>query len=97
MSIQLFLLKSGEYIIADGKELISNQKPVGYLLDNPEKVTFNSSVFFSEEEESEVKISLSPWIILTTDTKITIPFDWVVTVVEPIESIKKIYNNGKDN
>ena len=97
MSVKLFLLKSGEYVIADGRELISNEKPVGYLFDNPFRVSVNSPVFTSEIEP-EVSVSLSPWIILTNDSQIPIPFDWVLTVVDPIESIKKMYEeqvNGK--
>ena len=97
MSVKLFLLKSGEYVISDGRELVSNEKPVGYLFDNPFRVSINTPVFASETEP-EVSVSLSPWIILTNDSQIPIPFDWVLTVVEPIESIKKMYEeqvNGK--
>jgi len=99
MSVKLFLLKSGEYVISDGKELISNEKPVGYLFNNPFKVIINSPIFTSEKEP-EVSVSLSPWIILTNDSQIPIPFDWVLTVVEPIESIAKMYEeqiNGERN
>jgi len=99
MSVKLFLLKSGEYVISDGKELISNETPVGYLFNNPFKVIINSPIFTSESEP-EVSVSLSPWIILTNDSQIPIPFDWVLTVVEPIESIKKMYEeqiNGERN
>ena len=92
MSVKLFLLKSGEYVISDGKELISDEKPVGYLFNNPFKVVINSPVFLSESaNEPEVSVSLSPWIILTNDRQIPIPFEWVLTVVEPIESIKNMY------
>ena len=90
MSVKLFLLKSGEYVISDGKELMSNQTPVGYLFNNPFKVIINSPVFASGPEP-EVSVSLSPWIILTNDSQIPIPFDWVLTVVEPVETIKKMY------
>lgn len=100
MSVKLFVLKSGEQVISDGKELFSGETSCGYLFENPLKVSINSSVFVPESENAEVKISLSPWIILTNDTKVPIPTDWVVTVVEPIESIKKMYEeqvNGESN
>ena len=101
MSVKLFLLKSGEYVISDGKELISNENPVGYLFNNPFKAIVNSPIFLSESvNEPEVSVSLSPWIILTNDSQIPIPFDWVVTVLEPIETLKQMYEeqvNGKTN
>jgi len=100
MSVKLFLLKSGESIISDGKEILSGDSACGYLFENPFKVTINSSVFVSEGEDAEVSVSLSPWIILSADETIPIPHDWVVTMVEPIDSIKKMYEdqvNGKNS
>jgi hypothetical protein len=101
MSVKLFLLKSGEYVVSDGKELISDEKPCGYLLENPFKVTLNAPIFSAENsEESSVQVSLSPWIILTEDKQIPIPFDWVVTVVDPLQNLKNMYEeqvNGECN
>lgn len=100
MSVKLFLLKSGEQIISEGKELFSGENSCGYLFENPFKVVMNSPVFVSETEQPEVKVSLTQWIILTSDTQVPIPLDWVVTVVEPLESLKEMYEeqvNGKNN
>ncbi len=103
MSIKLTLLKSGETIISDAKELISDDKVCGYLLTKPHKVETRKSVLLVEENENprgDIEISLSPWIILTTDEKIPIPPDWVVTIVDPIKTIKEMYEekvNGQDN
>ena len=36
MSIKIALLKSGEQVVSDIKELMSEEKPVGYLLKDPE-------------------------------------------------------------
>ena len=101
MSVKLFLLKSGEYVISDGKELISDEKVCGYLFQNPHKVIMNVPMFSSNENpESSVQISLSKWIILTDETQIAIPTDWVITLVEPIETLKNMYEeqvNGERN
>jgi hypothetical protein len=100
MSVKLFLLKSGENVIADGKELFSGETSCGYVFENPLKVIINSSVFVSNDNEPEVSVSLSPWIILSEEKNVHIPLDWVVTIVEPIESIKEMYErqvNGKDD
>jgi len=100
MSVKLFLLKSGEQVISEGKELFSGENPCGYLFENPYKVIMNSPVFVSETEKPEIKVSLSQWIILTSDTQIPIPTDWVVTVAEPIESLREMYEeqiNGQNS
>ena len=34
---------------------------------------------------------MSPWIILTKDDNIPIRPDWIVTIVEPIDTIGEMY------
>ena len=104
MSIKLALLKSGDYIISDAKELLTDgDKVCGYLFSDPHRVTLNSPVILkenmNEESESLVNITLSPWIILSQDREIAVSPDWVVTAVEPISSLKELYEekvNGKE-
>jgi len=100
MSIKLALLKSGETVISDIKELISEDKVCGYLFNTPHKVEYKRPVFLVEESNDtptgEVQISLSPWIILTSDTQIPVPPDWIVTIVEPIKSIQEMYEGKLD-
>jgi hypothetical protein len=100
MSIKLALLKSGETIISDIKELFSEEKFCGYLFNDPHQVEYRRPVLLIEENDNgpsgELQISLSPWIILTNQTQITVPPDWVVTVVDPIQSIQEMYE-GKVN
>ena len=94
MSIKLALLKSGETIISDAKELISDDKVCGYLLEKPHKIETRKAVLLVEENDStsgNLEILISPWIVLTSDVKIPIPTDWVVTIVEPIKTVKEMY------
>ena len=92
MSIKVALLKSGESVIADIKELISDDNVCGYLFGNPNIITYLEPELLTEQTEtSKLKISLIPWILITSDTKIPVRSDWVITMVEPIESVKKIY------
>lgn len=102
MSIKLALLKSGETVISDVKELVSEEKICGYIFENPYKVITERSIVLSEESEYDAKIqvSLSPWIILTEDSQMLVITDWVVTLVDPIQSLKKMYEekvNGQNN
>lgn len=103
MSIKLALLKSGETIISDAKELISDEKVCGYLFTKPHKVEVRKTMLLVEETENakgDLEVSLSPWIILTSDEKIPVPPDWIVTIVEPIQNIKQMYEeklNAENN
>ncbi len=102
MSIKLILLKSGEKIISDAKELVSGsesdeQQVSAYLLNDPHIVTTRSKVLLSEDNKNdeagnfEIDVVLSPWVILSQDKNFAISPDWVVTVCEPLASIKKMY------
>ena len=101
MSIKLTLLKSGETLVSDVKELVSedsetgNREAVAYLLNKPHKVAVRTEVLLTEDvvddSKREVQVSLSPWILLSADEDVTIPVDWIVTVVEPVASVKQMY------
>ena len=99
MSIKLVLLKSGEQLISDAKELVSEEKVRGYFLNQPQKVSVNRPILLTEDQSLEdvnVEITLSPWILLTSDKDIVVPTDWVVTVVEPLNSLVKMYQEKID-
>ena len=93
MSVKLAILKSGETVISDVKELVSEEKVCGYIFENPQKVLTERSIVLSEESDydSKIQVSLTPWIILTEDTQMLVTMDWVVTLVDPIQSLKKMY------
>ena len=92
MSVQIALLKSGETIIADVKELIAEEKVCGYLFKNPHKLALTESMFLAEEtEEDSVGVTFSPWIVFTNDTEIPVRPDWLVTIVDPAKEIRNLY------
>ena len=101
MCFKVTLLKSGESVIADIKELVSNDNICGYLFENPHIISYLEPELLTEQTEtSKLKISLIPWILITSDTKIPVRSDWVITMVEPLESVRKIYEekiNDKNN
>ena len=45
MTVKLAILKSGESIISNIKELISEEKVVGYLFENPCVVGYDDSIY----------------------------------------------------
>jgi uncharacterized UBP type Zn finger protein len=107
MTVKLALLKSGEDVIADVQEMIlgeePNQKVVGYIFNKPCSIKMRVREEDSDKEKTDsVKIRLTPWIILTKDTKIPVSLDWVITLVDPIDQLLKMYeedilNNEKSN
>ena len=103
MSIKLALLKSGETIISDAKELISGENVCGYLFNYPHVVELRKTLLLTEESDltkGDLEVVLSPWIPLSSDTQIPVPPECVVTIVEPIQNIKELYEeklNGEQN
>ncbi len=95
MSIKLAVLKSGENVISDAKELIVDDKVCGYLFNKPHKVEFAQPSLLLEDDsapsDGELQITLSPWIMLSKDTQVPVPTDWIVTIVEPVASVKEMY------
>jgi hypothetical protein len=103
MSIKIALLKSGESVISDIKELIQDEKICGYLFKNPYVVDISSD--FTQEyltetmehESDEINVRFFPWIPLTKDTEIPVRYDWLVTVVSPANEIEKLYEEMLDD
>ena len=97
MSIKLTLLKSGEQLISDMKELVAEgqNQPHAYLLNNPHTIDINHKEFVTDDEKVSgdfgINVSLLPWIILSKDKTMIIPIDSVLTVVEPLQSVTQMY------
>jgi hypothetical protein len=95
MTVKLVLLKSDEKLITDIKEGFYEEKLVCYLLENPCSVSINGSYKILDDENggNRVSISLQTWPLLSKQTTIEIIPDWVVTMVEPNDELKEMYEN----
>ena len=97
MSIKITVLKTGEHIISDMKELMAEgeENAHAYMLVNPHTYEISEKQFMTEEEKEVgdygIDVSLLPWLILSKDKKMIIPTDSVLTVVEPLESVTQLY------
>ena len=98
MTIKLVLLKSGEDIIADVTEMAVGEEKeksiVGYFLDRPCVIRMRDPNLIKEEgpqKQSGFQVSLFPWIPLSKDTRIPVPADWLITMVEPAYKLKEMY------
>ena len=96
MTVKLAILKSGEDIVADIKEMVVGEgddaRVVGYFLTKPCGVSLNSKNIKIDDEKDTYQLKLFPWCPLTKQEKIPISADWVVTIVDPIDKITEMYS-----
>jgi hypothetical protein len=84
MSVNLVLLKSGEELIADVKEIKSGNEVVGYFFDDPLRLNFSPEQEPEVLQESETSLKYNSKI---------------VTIVKPQEQLVKLYEekiNGRN-
>ena len=100
MTIKILVMKSGEDVIADVKEMLSpDEKVMGYFLNRPCVVKLLNSTSLSPESEeedveqvkSEMKIRMYPWMPLAKEKDIPLSTDWVVTMISPVEKVLNMY------
>ena len=104
MSVKLVMLKSGEDIITDVKELKTEEGVVGYYFHKPlivkayqpEEPTVLNEDGLSREYESKISVQFYPWIPLSKESRIPCSADWVVTIVEPVQNVKTLYPERLD-
>ena len=101
MSIQLALLKSGEEVIADIKEIRQEETGVlvSYLFKDPYCVKIKTTqVLVEDESRPKHELAYYKWMTLSKDNDIIVNKDWVVCITEPLDSVKKNYEekmNGR--
>ena len=88
MTIKLALLKSGEDVIADWREIVleDGDKVAAYLACYPYSVKIKDG-----EDASKLGLSYYPWMPLSKDTEIAVDPTWVVTLVDPVDEVKTTY------
>ena len=101
MSTQLALLKSGEEVIADIKEIRQEETDVlvSYLFKDPYCVKIKTSqVLVEEESRPKHEIAYYKWMSLSNDSDIIVNKDWVVCITDPLDTVKNNYEekmNGR--
>ena len=97
MTVKLMLLKTGETVICDVKEVVSGEDVRGYLMSNPHFVKAQEKTVLTESETGksnyELDVVLSPWMILSSNKDYVVPFDYVATICDPIPSVMEMYLN----
>ena len=96
MSIKLALLKSGEEVIADISEFRQEETDilVSYLFRKPYCIKIKTSEVLVEDKSKEKhELAYYKWMTLSKDNDIIVNKDWVVCITEPLDSIKKNYED----
>ena len=99
MTIKILVLKSGEDVIADIKEMMTpDYKVMGYFLNKPCVVKLISNAPLTADEsnpktetKSEMSVRMHPWAPLAKETEIPLTSEWVVTMITPVEKVLKMY------
>ncbi len=79
--IRLVVLKSGEDLICDVEEMVVAEKVVGYYLNNPCVASVSP----------DKRMVITPWKPLSSDTKIPVITDHVLTVITPLTTLLNLY------
>ena len=100
MSIKLALLKSGEEVISDIAEFRNSEDElVSYLFKKPYCVKIKTSqVLVEQESRPKHELAYYKWMSLSKDDDIIVNRDWVVCISEPLDTVKKSYEekvNGR--
>ena len=91
MAIKLAVLQDQDQVIAEIKELVDDGKPIGYLFGNAHRIITEKEFLAESDDDRQIQITLSPWILLSADKDVLVPRHQVVTIVEPIDSLKEMY------
>ena len=94
MSVKLLLLKSGEEVITEAKEIVKpeTKEPMGYHLHKPFRldiVSNDGGIVFNNEKGYQ--ISWFPWAPLSKDKDFFLPAGHVITAYDPLDSISEQY------
>jgi hypothetical protein len=105
MTVKVVRLKSGENLIAEIDEMCigedANKKVIGYFLKKPCVVLSRNSKPSEIPGKTSLEINMYPWIPIAKEDIIPITVDWVITIIDPIDSLKENYikevlSDGKD-
>ena len=96
--IKVLLLTNQEIVVSEIDEV------VGYYFIDPQVVKVEESeapTVLNEDGSftkysSKIGITFYPWVPLSAEKKIPCSADWVITMVEPMQNLKKLYQEKID-
>jgi hypothetical protein len=93
--IKIIVLFNGDNVIADLQEAVDKETGArqAYIMNFPYKVEYSQPKVDGTGivEDPEVRVNYSPWGPLTPETKIPVNHNMVVTILEPVPSLRDTY------
>ena len=88
---QLDTLSFGPGVDEELGEELSDEELEELQNDDDSSIEEEEYGYESQQRVGGVEINLSPWMPLSEDDTIPIPFDVVMTLVEPVEALKNMF------
>ena len=93
--VKVVIMFSGDTIICDLQEAIDKETGArqAYIANYPYKVQYDQPKMDTTGivTDPEVKVHYSPWCPLSPEVKITLNHNMVVTILEPMPSLRDTY------
>ena len=95
MSVKLLLLKSGEEVITEVKEILDpdSKDPIGFHMHKPFRldIVSNDDDGIVINQTKGYQVSWFPWAPLSKDKDFYLPAGHVLTAYDPLDSISEQY------
>ena len=93
--IKVIVMFNGDNVIADLQEAVDKETGPrqAYIMNFPYKVVYDQPKLEGTGlvQDPEVRVHYSPWCPLTPETKIPVNHNMVVTILEPVPSLRDTY------
>ena len=93
--VKVVVLFNGDNVICDLQEAVDKESGArqAYIMNFPYKVVYDQPKMDGTGlvTDPEVKVHYSPWCPLTPETKIPVNHNMVVTILEPVPSLRDTY------
>ena len=75
------------------RQALEDDNPSSSIPDNDRSILILDNLIKEDgsQKQSGFQVSLFPWIPLSKDTRIPVPADWLITMVEPAYKLKEMY------
>ena len=93
--VKVVIMFNGDNILADVQEAVDKESGArqAYILNYPYKVTYSSPELDGTGivEDPEVKVHYQPWCPLSPEVQIPVNHNMVVSILEPVPSLRDTY------
>jgi len=93
--VKVVIMFNGDNVICDLQEAVDKDSGArqAYIMNYPYKVEYKQPQLDGTGvvEDPEVRVNYSPWCPLTPETRIPVNHNMVVTILEPVPTLRDTY------